>query len=413
MRGHVRKRSGGWAFVVDVGRLPAQRCKECRRRVWLERERPSTTCTECDAPMGEVALERRQVWRSGFENRKAAEAELRQYLHRVETGGDPFPEEMTYREYSARWLEHERNNLRPRTFAWYSQVTRDHILPLLGELRLDRIRPAHVAAVLDAMAARELSARSQVGARAVLSSSLRRAMAWGLIPTNPVAAVRPPKIERPELAVPTSAQIVAIINAAKASPWEVPILLSATTGARRAEVLGVRWADVDLDARRLRIMRTVQRVRGTDGEPSSLQFVEPKTDRARREISLPVIAVERLRRHRTEQAARRLELGPAWVDHGLVSERGDGRPLDPDDYSGAFKRLAKAAGMPPAMRLHDLRHGVATALLEQGVHPAIASAVLGHSSPAFTMSTYQHVLDGMTDRAAAALDEAFGTGTDG
>lgn len=65
------------------------------------------------------------------------------------------------------------------------------------------------------------------------------------------------------------------------------------------------------------------------------------------------------------------------------------------------------------MRLHDVRHGVATALLGQGVHPAIASAVLGHASPVFTMSVYQHVLDGMTDQAALALEKAFGTGSTG
>ena len=64
--------------------------------------------------------------------------------------------------------------------------------------------------------------------------------------------------------------------------------------------------------------------------------------------------------------------------------------------------------VPSTTRLHDLRHGVATALLEQKVHPGIASALLGDSSPAFTMSQYQHVLDGMTDQAAGALDQAFG-----
>ncbi len=78
-----------------------------------------------------------------------------------------------------------------------------------------------------------------------------------------------------------------------------------------------------------------------------------------------------------------------------------------NDYTNSFRRITRRAGLPPGTRLHDLRHGAATLLLAAGVHPAIASAVLGHSSPAFTMSTYQHLLNGMTDVVAAAIGRAL------
>jgi integrase len=87
-----------------------------------------------------------------------------------------------------------------------------------------------------------------------------------------------------------------------------------------------------------------------------------------------------------------------------VCDRGDGGPLDPSNFTHAFKAIAKRAGLPPEMRLHDVRHGVATALLQEGVHSGITSALLGRASPAFTMKTYQHMLDQMTAQAAAALD---------
>ena len=95
------------------------------------------------------------------------------------------------------------------------------------------------------------------------------------------------------------------------------------------------------------------------------------------------------------------------INLDLFCDRGDGVPLHPDSFSRAFKRLAKA-GISPKARLHDARHAVATTLLTQGVHPAITSAALGHASPAFTMSTYQHVVDGMGDVAAVALEAALG-----
>jgi len=81
--------------------------------------------------------------------------------------------------------------------------------------------------------------------------------------------------------------------------------------------------------------------------------------------------------------------------------------LEPGNFTHAFKYIAKRAGLAPEMRLHDVRHGVATLLLQEGIHPGITSALLGHASPAFTMKTYQHLLDQMTAQAAAALDRAL------
>ena len=114
-----------------------------------------------------------------------------------------------------------------------------------------------------------------------------------------------------------------------------------------------------------------------------------------------------LRLAKCEQAERRLLIGTAWHDLNFVCDSGDGSAFRPDAFGKAAKRLMAEAGFDPKTRLHDCRHGVATVMFEQGVHPALASAVLGHSSVAFTMDTYQHVGDQMTGQAAAALDDAF------
>jgi integrase len=103
-----------------------------------------------------------------------------------------------------------------------------------------------------------------------------------------------------------------------------------------------------------------------------------------------------------------LLLGAAWIDDDLVCDRGDGGPLDPDAMSRATKRFVVRAGLPAGVRLHDVRHGVATAMLASGVDTKIASAVLGHSSAAFTADQYQHVLRGMTKSATSAIDKALG-----
>lgn len=196
-----------------------------------------------------------------------------------------------------------------------------------------------------------------------------------------------------------------LIRAARGERWEPAVLLAATTGARRSEVLALRWSDVDLDTAKARITRGLHLVR--DAEGGRLIYTDPKTNRGRREISLPPTAVVGLRRWRQAQVQRRLAIGAAWIDDDLICDRGDGGPCDPDSLTRAFPRLAKKAGLPAGIRLHDVRHGVATAFLEQGLHPAIASAALGHSSEAFTMSQYQHVSDRMTEKAAVAIEAAL------
>ncbi|MGZ8579119.1 MAG: site-specific integrase [Actinomycetota bacterium] len=138
-----------------------------------------------------------------------------------------------------------------------------------------------------------------------------------------------------------------------------------------------------------------------------LVFVAPKTDRARRTVALPPFVVVALKRWRKEQAERQLFLGEAWADHGVVVDRGDGRPVDPGEFSHAFARLAKRVGLE-GVRLHDLRHAFATELLRAGVHPKVLSEALGHASTAFTMDVYSHVLPSMGEGVAIAMQAALG-----
>ncbi len=135
--------------------------------------------------------------------------------------------------------------------------------------------------------------------------------------------------------------------------WEMPILLAAVTGARRAEVLGISWEDVDLKTGTIFIRRGVQPVRHREGRTA--EFTALKTKRSRRVVQLPPFALERIRLHRREQLKRRTALGPRWRDPldelgrpvALVCDRGDGFFVYPDSFTSALKRLARQAGMHP------------------------------------------------------------------
>jgi integrase len=248
----------------------------------------------------------------------------------------------------------------------------------------------------------------------VLGSALRQAVTDGLITANPVAAVKRPQVQRRELHWPTSAQLGALLEASRDTMREIPIPLAAVTGARRSEVLGISWEDVDLKTGTVLIGRGVQPVRHWDGR--TVEFTALKTKRSRRVVQLPGFALERIRRHRREQLNRRTALGTKWRDPldglgrpvALVCDRGDGFFIYPDSFTSAFKRFVIEAGLHPTTRIHDVRHAVATELGRRGVQPVIVSAVLGHASPAFTIAVYQHACQEGRSEAATALEAALG-----
>ena len=121
----------------------------------------------------------------------------------------------------------------------------------------------------------------------------------------------------------------------------------------------------------------------------------------------PASTVAALRAHKKAQNERRLLCGEAWQSFGLVVDRGDGGPVNPDSVSHAFADIAEDADLPH-IRFHDLRHGFATALLKAGVNVKLVSEALGHSRTAFTMDVYQHVLPGMGEQVASAIETALG-----
>ena len=287
-------------------------------------------------------------------------------------------------------------------------------MPAIGGLEVAKLRPGHVRAVLTRMQRRGLSATTIAQARGVLSSALRQAVDDGLTTLNPVAAVKRPRIRRAEPHWPTPMQLAALLEISRDTLWEVPILLATVTGARRSEILGISWEDVDLKAGTIAIRRGVQRLPGREGR-GRVVFTPLKTRRARRLVQLPLFALERVRRHRRDQLECRGVRGIAWRDPLdelgepviLVCERGEGFFLHPDSFTHAFKRLAALAGRHPSTRLYDVRHAVATELGRRGVHSVIVSTALGHASPAFTAAVYQHAWQEGPCEVAAALEEAL------
>jgi integrase len=165
---------------------------------------------------------------------------------------------------------------------------------------------------------------------------------------------------------------------------------------RRGEVLGLRWADLDLDNGWLSVRQTLVVV---DNHP---HISQPKTARGRRRIALDPATISALRGHRRTQAAERLAAGSAWSADGLVFTYQDGRPLHPEYVRRQFDRRIHRARLP-RIRFHDLRHTHATLALQAGVHPKVVSERLGHTTVSMTLDIYSHAIPAMQQDAAATV----------
>jgi integrase len=220
----------------------------------------------------------------------------------------------------------------------------------------------------------------------------------------PTVRRRLPRHAKPEMRTWSAPELASFLDQLRGDPLHAPILLAATTGMRRGEVLGLRWRDTDLDAGRVAVRQTLAAVRDVDGDRGRhvLVFGEPKTAKSRRTVPLPAQTVAVLRAHRKAQAAERLLAGADYGDQDLVFAEPDGAPIHPDKFRKRFEVRIGRSGLPP-IRFHDLRHTYATLALRAGVHPKVVAEVLGHANISITLDTYSHAIPAMQESAAATV----------
>lgn len=317
--------------------------------------------------------------------RREAAAKLKALQARQLAGDDLAPTKITVGAFLRTWLEQVvKAANKPRTHRSYSDMVRLHIAPTLGHHLLHALAPAHVQALLNERAAAGLSARMVAYARAVLRRALTIAQRWYGLARNVAALVELPRSARHPITPLTVAQARQLLASVRGHRLEAIYHVALALGLRRGELLGLRWADVDLDGATFKITGTLQWV---DGE---LVRGTPKTAGSARSVPLPAAIVAALTEHRRRQDRERQ--GADWHEHGYVFPSNCGTPLSPRNLLRTFKLHLRAAGLAAAVRFHDLRHTCASFLVAEGVHPRVIMEILGHSTIAVTMNIYSHVL---------------------
>ena len=300
------------------------------------------------------------------------------------------------------WLEDSvPGSVRKSTYDRNESLCRIHIVPALGRKKLKTLGAQDVAGFYRRKLDNGCTPASVRKMHETLHKALKQAVRWGYMARNPAEDVDPPKAHAEEVHPLTQDEARRLLETVRGDRLEALYVVALHTGLRQGELLALRWEDLDLEARKLQVRRTVTK----DG--GKLTVGQTKTAKGRRTVKLTRDAAEALRRHLTRQLEEIDRLGDYFQDDGLVFCTTKGTIINPTNLrKRSFAPLLDKAGLPH-MTFHQLRHTAATILLLKNVNPKIVSEMLGHANIAITLDTYSYVLPNMQDSAVAAMEEAF------
>jgi integrase len=285
--------------------------------------------------------------------------------------------------YLTQWLDAIKPTVEPATYRPYERHVRLYLTPHLGHVAVAKLTPLDVEALYAALSKSGVSAAMQRKVGTTLTIALGRAVKTRAIPSNPAALVKKPKAERKEIHPLTLEEARAFLTEAQSDRLFALYVLLIDAGLRPGEAFALEPGDVKNGW--ASVTKSLEDING------ALRIKEVKTRKSRRRIKLSTWAADVLAR------MRRTGSGPLFTDSRGGYIRISNLERD------SFKQILKRAGLRD-IRLYDLRHTCATLLLSAGVNPKIVSERLGHSSVAFTLDVYSHVLPGMQDIATKALD---------
>lgn len=315
-----------------------------------------------DLPRDESG-KRRTAYTTVRGKRADAEKELRRRLYSIDHGVHVDPSVITVSEYLDSWLaDVAPQSVAPKALERYNGIARNQIRPHLGRILLQKLRPADVAAWHQKLIAEaKISKRTIRHAHGVLRTALAHAAAVELVERNVASIVKPPKAEPSKPTILTAGQIADTLDRVKGHSLYPIIALAIGTGARRGEIVALRWADLDLDRATVRIERSLEQTK------EGIRVKPPKTKAGRRTVSLPAFAINALSEHRRQQLEIRVAVGAGkLLDDAPVFGTVEGGWPNPYSISDRWRDAVKSRKLPK-VTFHALRHSHASALIAAGL----------------------------------------------
>lgn len=316
---------------------------------------------------------------------------------------------MRFRDLATVFLSARASHIAQTTYALYRRNLTLHILPVVGDLRIDAVRCEHVEEVLTSASnhsrtkkhGNKLADAALRNIWSAISMCLQYAVRNDWLARNVAARVQPPQRTPREPIMFSPEMLKRILDALVNSEVEGPAVFALGTGARRGEICALRWSDIDLQHSTFAVSRSAANV-GRD-----IIYKVPKTKKSVRTDALPQFVTEMLSKLRSQDSNGCYStVRSAAATVALVFTRADGSPWDPNELSRKFSRLIHAKLLGP-FRFHDLRHANASIAFEVGVPPLTISESLGHSNLTITSNTYVHLTSESKRQKADRIDEYF------
>jgi integrase len=347
----------------------------------------------------------KQKWEGGFEKKDRAQARLDEVLGAIRANKYVPRTDETLREYCDASMETAKHTVKPKTWVGMESVLRKWLYPAFGDWPISSINRQAVTKFRD-----DLIANPKIGPKSVktivstLHRFLEEALDAGIISANPAHKMKMQRHDADEVVIPKDAEIFKVL-AKLPAVYQHLVIAGAFTGARRGELLGLRWEDVDLESGSISVSKNLQRVskKLLDGGTfrnverlgdTGLVLLTPKTKKSRRMVEAGPELTSLLRRMSEERA------GSAFVFHDEL-----GAPIDPDRATKMVRLARKKAGV--AFHLHLLRHVHSSLLVEAGANIKQAQARLGHANAATTADIYTHVVTNKGKKLSKRVERAL------
>lgn len=349
---------------------------------------------------------RKQNWISVKGNKKEVERQLNEMVNQLNHGSFVKPTKMTVRDHFTQWIDNYAvPNLSPATVESYRFITTKHIYPRLGNITLTALRPQSVQALYSDMVKSGLNNATIRKIHNCFHVCLENAIKTGLLANNVLNMVECPKIIRRTMKTMSVTDIHLVLDRARESEYYSLWYTYLFSAARRGELLGLKWGDLDLLLLKISINKSLSYLNTPTKDGSRIHLKSPKTNKSRRYISITPSNAIVLREHYQKQNEIRQSLGlQLLTDDDFVFCHIDGKIYLPNTITHAWIKLVRRCGLP-GIRLHDCRHTYATQLMSQNVHPSIVANQLGHASVKTTLDMYSHVSPAMQATAAMKFDD--------
>ena len=356
-----------------------------------------------------------------FDRSKDAEKWASKKINSLNEGTFIDPSEITVKEYFLnRWLEnHKKPNIAATTYDGYMQFLNGHILPELGALKLQDLKPHHLETYFNKKrkSGRKdgkrggLTENSLKKHYVIINEGLKRAIKLEILKANPAQGIDPPKPKKPKAKAMSKKEYHMLLEVLKEDQFMYTFVMTdLMTGMRRSEILGLEWSDIDLINGIITVEKRLVavRVKDTDRTAGTLHESATKTDKSTRRIKISNTLIKLLKTFKKKQQELRLLVGTDYDDSKqFVFSRPDGKNYHPRTISRYFKKAVIKAELPKEYSLHTLRHTFATINLKNGVPAKIVQEMLGHSKVSTTLDIYTHVDLDMQKEAVKKLDDNF------